>query len=165
MGHAEFTLSRAAVEGMDDMAALSATIRQATGYRAAQRAYDDRTDDRGDRDAQREARAAIARAQAQAEAEQAMAEALFGVVPVAAMRSNEGRHSPATLVSTLLGADDPAVNDLMLQVFRLACAPHHPNVEAERNAQGMQMVREVALLLCQRFGAEHGAAYLARGAA
>lgn len=160
MGHAEFTLSRDAIEGMDDMAALSATIRQATGYRAAQRAYDDRTDDRGDRDAQREARAAIARAQAQAEAEQAMAEALFGVVPVAAMRSNEGRHSPATLVSTLLGADDPAVNDLMLQALRLACVPCAPQLAGERAEQAAEKLRAVAGLLCQRFGAEHGAAYL-----
>ncbi|MDT7834998.1 hypothetical protein [Aquabacterium sp. OR-4] len=129
--------------------------------RGAQRARDNAEPrDLAANDELREVRHLIAQGEAQALAEHAMEDALFGALPVALLKSNEGKHSPATLVSTLLGADDPAVNDLMLQVFRLACAPHHPNAEAERNAQGMQLVREVALLLCQRFGAEHGAAYL-----
>lgn len=134
--------------------------------RGAQRAWDNAEPrDLAANDELREVRHLIAQGEAQTLAEHAMEDALFGALPVARLKSVEGMHSPATLVSTLLGADDPAVNDMVLQVFRLACAPHHPNVTAERNAQGMQLVREVALLLCQRFGAEHGAAYLARGAA
>lgn len=146
------------VAAVDEMAALSATI--TTALRSAQRAYDDCTDDRLDQSQAAEVRRLIAKGQARAEAEFAMEQALCGQVPTGLMRSVEGMHSPATLVSTLLGADDAEVNGLMLDALRLACASHPGQTRAERDAGACLALRKLGDLLAQRFGAEHFTAYL-----
>ena len=162
MGHA-FEISREQVAAMDEMAALGGTI--ATALRSAQRAYDDRTDDRLDALYAGDARRLIAKGAARAQAEDAMRDALFGQVPTVALASTEGKHAPATLVSTLLGAEDAEVNGLMLDALRLACADAPDHTRAQRDMGAAVALRKLGDLLCQRFGREHFTAYLEGGAA
>lgn len=158
MGHADFTLSRDSIEATDDMGALCDTMTQAV--RSAQRAYDDRTDDRLDALYAGDARRLIAKGAARARAEDAMRDALFGQVPTASLASTEGKHAPATLVSTLLGADDAEINGLMLDALRLACADAPDHTRTQRDAAACIALRKLGDLLRQRFGAEHFSAYL-----
>jgi len=128
--------------------------------RGAQRAYDNRTDDRLDEVYTDEIRRSMARGAARAKAEHAMEDALFGQVPTASLASTEGKHAPATLVSTLLGADDAEVTGLAFDALRLACTDVPGQTRAQRDAGACVALRKLGDLLAQRFGADHFSAYL-----
>lgn len=127
---------------------------------AAQRGWDNRTDDRLDAMYAGEERRLIAEGAARAEAEHAMEQALTAAVPAVALRSNEGWHSPATLVSTLLGADDAEVNTLTLAALRAACAVDRGRPRRMCDEEAGAALRKLGEVLCARFGAEHFAAYV-----
>jgi len=164
MGHAD-TLTRDQVAAVDDMAALSGTIRDAVAarsYRSAQRAYDDRTDERLDALYAGEERRLIAEGEAKARASHAMEVALCSGINVLAMKGVEGSHSPATLVSTLLGADDAVISGLALAALRAACAVDHGRPRDMCDAEAGAALRRLADVLCQRFAEENWNAYMAR---
>ena len=130
--------------------------------RGAQRAYDDRTDDRLDALYAGEERRLIAEGEAKAKASHAMEVALGSGINVLAMRSVEGSHSPATLVSTLLGDDDAVVNGLALAALRAACAVDHGRPRDMCDAEAGAALRQLAGVLCQRFADGNWHAYMAR---
>lgn len=148
-------------------AALLDTIRDAVAarsYRSAQRAYDDRTDDRADRDELAEARDLIESGAATARAEQAMEEALYERDASPKIRTIDGHMRVADVVATLLSAEDLEVNALLLVALRHACVNWHPNTADQHDKLAAQALRRVAEMLCSRFAAAHGSAYVRRQA-
>ena len=159
MGHAD-TLSRDQIAAMDEMAALGGTITQA--LRSAQRAYDFRTDTRLDALYADEARELIEAGAATTRAEHAMEEALYSADASPKIRTTEGHMRVADVVATLLSEEDLEVNALLLVALRHACSS--ATDQAQQDKRAAQTLRRVAELLCSRFAAAHGAAYVRRQA-
>lgn len=143
-------------------AALFGTIKRALS--SAQRAYDDRSDARLDALYADEARELIESGAAKTRAEQAMEEALYERDASPKIRTIDGHMRVADVVATLLSAEDLEINALLLVALRHACVNWHPNTADQHDKLAAQALRRIGELLCARFAAAHGSAYVRRQA-